>query len=193
VAKDPPSQGAGGPATLMGRQRPIPGGCRKGRFDGMQGRRLAGAIASEFYRALGRRGSLLIGYKSSGAPKPSDGRHPEWWRQGMMGGGQNAHYDGIVAFSGRPIYEDLKTTPVHVLVMHGDDGPESFPMPDSAPLRAKLLKERHAEGPNKGFPHGMPNTEATTDYKTPDSAGVHQELSYSHATCHFRARCRLGG
>lgn len=42
--------------------------------------------------------------------------------------------------------------------MHGDDD-QIVPYPDSAPLSAKLLKNATLET-YKGFPHGMPTTEA---------------------------------
>ena len=80
-------------------------------------------------------------------------------RQGMMGGAK-AHYDGIVAFSQTDFTEDLKKITVPVLVMHGDDD-QIVPYADSAPLSAKLLKNGTLKT-YKGFPHGMPTTEADT-------------------------------
>src|SRR5204863_7527010 len=80
-----------------------------------------------------------------------------WWRQGMMGGAK-AHYDGIVAFSQTDFTEDLKKIAVPVLVMHGDDD-QIVPYEDSAPLSAKLLKNGTLKT-YKGFPHGMPTTQA---------------------------------
>jgi non-heme chloroperoxidase len=47
-----------------------------------------------------------------------------------------------------------------VLVMHGDDD-QIVPYADSAPLSAKLLKNGVLTT-YKGFPHGMPTTEAET-------------------------------
>jgi non-heme chloroperoxidase len=47
-----------------------------------------------------------------------------------------------------------------VLVMHGDDD-QIVPYEDSAPLSAKLLKNGTLKT-YKGFPHGMPTTEAAT-------------------------------
>jgi non-heme chloroperoxidase len=47
---------------------------------------------------------------------------------------------------------------VPVLVLHGDDD-QIVPYSDSAPLSAKLLKNGMLET-YKGFPHGMPTTEA---------------------------------
>jgi non-heme chloroperoxidase len=48
--------------------------------------------------------------------------------------------------------------------MHGDDD-QIVPYADSAPLSAKLLKNstlKTYKGSYKGFPHGMPTTEADT-------------------------------
>jgi fermentation-respiration switch protein FrsA (DUF1100 family) len=47
-----------------------------------------------------------------------------------------------------------------VLVMHGDDD-QIVPYADSGPLSAKLLKNGTLKT-YKGFPHGMPTTEAET-------------------------------
>jgi non-heme chloroperoxidase len=82
-----------------------------------------------------------------------------WWRQGMMGSAK-AHYDGIIAFSQTDFTEDLKKIDVPVLVMHGDDD-QIVPYEDSAPLSAKLLRNGTLKT-YKGFPHGMPTTEAAT-------------------------------
>ena len=100
----------------------------------------------------------FYGYNRPGA-KPSQGVIWNWWRQGMMGGAK-AHYDGIVAFSQTDFTEDLKKITVPVLVMHGDDD-QIVPYADSAPLSAKLLKNSTLKT-YKGFPHGMPTTEADT-------------------------------
>ncbi len=91
--------------------------------------------------------------------KPSQAVIWNWWRQGMMGGAK-AHYDGIVAFSQTDFTEDLKKIAVPVLVMHGDDD-QIVPYADSAPLSAKLLRNSTLKT-YKGFPHGMPTTEADT-------------------------------
>ena len=77
-----------------------------------------------------------------------------------MMGGTKAHYDGIVAFSQIDFTEDLKKITVLVLVMHGDDD-QIVPYADSGPLSAKLLKNGTLKT-YKGFPHGMPATEAAT-------------------------------
>ena len=70
-----------------------------------------------------------------------------------------AHYDGIVAFSQTDFTEDLKKITVPV-VMHGDDD-QIVPYADAGPLSAKLLKKGTLKT-YKGFPHGMPTTQADT-------------------------------
>jgi non-heme chloroperoxidase len=77
-----------------------------------------------------------------------------------MMGGAKAHYDGIVAFSQTDFTADLQKISVPTLVLHGDDD-QIVPYADSAPLSAKLLKHGTLKT-YKGFPHGMPTTEATT-------------------------------
>ena len=77
-----------------------------------------------------------------------------------MMGGAKAHYDGIVAFSQTDFTEDLKKITVPVLVMHGDDD-QIVPYADSRPPSAKLSKNGTLKT-YKGFPHGMPTTEAAT-------------------------------
>ena len=71
-----------------------------------------------------------------------------------------AHYDGIKAFSETDFTEDLKQVTVPALVMHGDDD-QIVPYADSGPLSAALLKNGSLKT-YKGFPHGMPTTEAPT-------------------------------
>src|SRR4051794_4335312 len=70
------------------------------------------------------------------------------------------HYDGIVAFSQTDFTADLKKITAPVLVMDGDDD-QIVPYADSAPLSAKLLKNGTLKT-YKGFPHGMPTTQAET-------------------------------
>ena len=77
-----------------------------------------------------------------------------------MMGGVKAHSDGIVAFAQTDFTADLKKITVPVLVMHGDDD-QIVPYADSAPLSAKLLRNSTLKT-YKGFPHGMPTTEADT-------------------------------
>jgi non-heme chloroperoxidase len=100
----------------------------------------------------------FYGYNRPGA-KPQQGVIMNWWRQGMMGSAK-AHYDCVAAFSETDFTEDLKKIDVPVLVMHGDDD-QVVPYADSAPLSAKLLKKGVLKT-YKGFPHGMPTTEAAT-------------------------------
>ena len=114
------------------------------------------ANRSQFYHDLAS--GPFYGYNRPGA-KPSQAVILNWWRQGMMGG-HKAHYDGIVAFSQTDFTEDLKKITVPVLVMHGDDD-QIVPYADSGPLSAKLLKNGTLKT-YKGFPHGMPTTEAAT-------------------------------
>ena len=77
-----------------------------------------------------------------------------------MMGGAKAHYDGIVAFSQTDFTEDLKKINASVLAMHGKDD-QIVPYADSAPLSTNLLKKETLKT-YKGFPHGMPTTEAET-------------------------------
>src|SRR5712672_2334748 len=131
-----------------------PGGLPKSVFDDLQAQ--LAANRSEFYRALPS--GPFYGFNRPGA-QSSEAIIANWWRQGMMGGAK-AHYDGIVAFSQPDFTEDLKKITVPVLVMHGDDD-QIVPYADSAPLSAKLLKNSTLNT-YKGFPHGMPTTEADT-------------------------------
>jgi non-heme chloroperoxidase len=77
-----------------------------------------------------------------------------------MMGGAKAHYDGIVAFSQTDFTADLKKIGVPVLVMHSEDD-QIVPYADAGPLSAKLLKNGTLKT-YKGFPHGMPTTQADT-------------------------------
>ena len=77
-----------------------------------------------------------------------------------MMGGMKAHYDGVVAFSQTDFTADLKKFTVPTLVMHGDDD-QIVPYADSGPLSAKLIKGSILKT-YKGFPHGMPTTNADT-------------------------------
>jgi non-heme chloroperoxidase len=139
---------------LMVKTAANPGGLPKEVFDGLQ-KQLATSQAQFYY---GLPAGPFYGYNRPGA-KPLQGVIWNWWRQGMMGGAK-AHYDGIVAFSQTDFTEDLKKITVPVLVMHGDDD-QIVPYADSAPLSAKLLKNSTLKT-YKGFPHGMPTTEADT-------------------------------
>jgi non-heme chloroperoxidase len=131
-----------------------PGGLPKDVFDGLQAQ--LAANRAQFYRDLPE--GPFYGYNRPGARK-SEGVIANWWRQGMMGGAK-AHYDGIVAFSQTDFTDDLKKITVPMLVMHGDDD-QIVPYADAGVLTAKLVKNSILKI-YKGFPHGMPTTEADT-------------------------------
>src|SRR6201988_1978518 len=137
---------------LMVKTAANPGGLPKSVFDDLQAQ--LAANRSEFYRALPD--GPFYGFNRPGVKK-SEAIIENWWRQGMMGGAK-AHYDGIVAFSQTDFTEDLKKINLPVLVMHGDDD-QIVPYADSGPLSAKLLKNGTLKT-YKGFPHGMPTTQA---------------------------------
>ena len=137
---------------LMVKTANNPGGLPKDVFDGLQAQ--LAANRSIFYRDLAA--GPFYGFNRPGA-KVSEPIIQNWWRQGMMGGAK-AHYDGVVAFSQTDFTEDLKKITVPVLVMHGDDD-QIVPYADSAPLSARLLRNATLKT-YKGFPHGMPTTEA---------------------------------
>jgi non-heme chloroperoxidase len=130
-----------------------PGGLPKKVFDDFQA--ALAANRSQFYRDVAA--GPFYNYDKTG--KPSEAVIENWWRQGMMGGAK-AHYDGIVAFSQTDFTEDLKKITIPVLVMHSQDD-QIVPYADSGPLSAKLLKNGTLKT-YKGFPHGMPTTEAAT-------------------------------
>jgi non-heme chloroperoxidase len=98
----------------------------------------------------------FYGYNRPGA-KISEGIRKHWWMQGMLGG-VKAGYDCIKAFSETDFTEDLKKIEIPVLVMHGDDD-QIVPIAAAAPKSAKLLKHSTLKI-YKGFPHGMPATNA---------------------------------
>ncbi len=139
---------------LMVKTAANPGGLPKEVFDGLQAQ--LAANRSQFYYELAA--GPFYGYNRPGA-KAVQPVIWNWWRQGMMGGAK-AHYDGIIAFSQTDFTEDLKKITVPVLVMHGDDD-QIVPYADSAPLSAKLLRNGTLKT-YRGFPHGMPTTEADT-------------------------------
>jgi len=139
---------------LMVKSPSNPGGLPQDFFDDFQ-LQVATRRAS-FYVEIAS--GPFYGYNRAGA-KPSQGVIWNWWRQGMMGGAK-AHHDGVAAFSQTDFTEDLKKITVPVLVMHGDDD-QVVPYADSAPLSAKLLKNGTLKT-YKGFPHGMPTSEADT-------------------------------
>jgi non-heme chloroperoxidase len=131
-----------------------PAGQPKSVFDGFQAQLAAGR--SQFYYDIAS--GPFYNYDKAGAA-PSQAVIWNWWRQGMMGGAK-AHYDGIVAFSQTDFTEDLKKIAVPVLVMHSEDD-QIVPYVAAGPLSAKLLKNGILKT-YKGFPHGMPTTEAAT-------------------------------
>ena len=137
---------------LMVKTPANPGGLPKEVFDGFQAQ--VAANRAQFYMDLPT--GPFYGYNRAGA-KVSQGVIENWWRQGMMGG-VKAHYDGIVAFSQTDFTQDLKKFSVPTLVMHGDDD-QIVPYADSGPLTAKLVKGAVLKT-YKGFPHGMPTTNA---------------------------------
>jgi non-heme chloroperoxidase len=137
---------------LMVKTPANPGGLPKEVFDGFQAQ--VATNRAQFYVDLPA--GPFYGYNRPGA-KPSQGVIDNWWRQGMMGG-IKAHYDGIVAFSQTDFTEDLKKFSVPTLVMHGDDD-QIVPYANSSPLSAKLVKSAILKT-YKGFPHGMPTTNA---------------------------------
>ena len=137
---------------LMVKTAANPGGLPKEVFDGFQAQ--LAANRSEFYHAVAA--GPFYNYDRPGA-KPSEPIIRNWWRQGMMGGAK-AHYDGIVAFSQTDFTADLGRITVPVLVMHSEDD-QIVPYADAGPLSAKLLKNGTLKT-YKGFPHGMPTTQA---------------------------------
>jgi len=139
---------------LMVRTATNPQGLPKEVFDGLQAQ--LAANRSQFYRDVAA--GPFYGYNRPGT-KASEAVIQNWWRQGMMGGAK-AHYDGIVAFSQTDLTEDLKKITVPVLVMHSEDD-QIVPYVAAGPLSHKLLKDGTLKR-YKGFPHGMPTTEANT-------------------------------
>jgi non-heme chloroperoxidase len=137
---------------LMAKTASNPGGLPKEVFDGFQAQ--VATNRSQFFRDVAA--GPFYGFNRPGV-KPQEAIIQNWWRQGMMGGAK-AHYDGIVAFSQTDLSDDLKQITIPVLVMHGDDD-QIVPYADSAPLAAKLLKNGKLKT-YKGFPHGMPTTQA---------------------------------
>src|SRR5438132_1306254 len=139
---------------LMVKTDANPDGLPKKVFDDFQS--ALAANRSSFYRDIAA--GPFYGFNRPGV-KASEAVIQNWWRQGMMGGAK-AHYDGIVAFSQTDFTEDLKKITIPVLVMHSEDD-QIVPYVASGPLSAKLLKNGTLKT-YKGFPHGMPTTEADT-------------------------------
>jgi len=139
---------------LMVKTTANPLGQPKQVFDDFQAQ--LAANRSQFYYDVAS--GPFYGYNRPGA-KPAQAVILNWWRQGMMGGAK-AHYDGIVAFSQTDFTEDLKKINVPILVMHSEDD-QIVPYVAAGPLSAKLLRNSTFKS-YKGFPHGMPTTEAET-------------------------------
>jgi non-heme chloroperoxidase len=139
---------------LMVKTAANPLGQPKEVFDNFQAQ--LAANRSQFYFDVAS--GPFYGYNRPGA-KPAQATILNWWRQGMMGGAK-AHYDGIVAFSQTDFTEDLKKITVPVLVLHSEDD-QIVPYVAAGPLSAKLLRNSTFKS-YKGFPHGMPTTEAET-------------------------------
>jgi non-heme chloroperoxidase len=139
---------------LMVKTAENPGGLDKKVFDDYQVQ--TAMNRAQFYYDVAA--GPFYGYNRPGA-KASQGVIWNWWRQGMMGS-VKAHTDGVVAFSQTDFTEDLKKITVPVLVMHSEDD-QIVPYADAGPLSSKLLKNGTLKT-YKGFPHGMPTTEAET-------------------------------
>jgi non-heme chloroperoxidase len=137
---------------LMVKTASNPQGLPKDVFDGFQAQ--TASNRAQFFRDIPA--GPFYGFNRAGA-KAHEGIIENWWRQGMMGSAK-AHYDGIVAFSQTDFTEDLKKIALPVLVMHGDDD-QIVPYAASGPLSAKLLRNGTLKT-YKGFPHGMPTTQA---------------------------------
>ena len=139
---------------LMLKTEANPGGLPKEVFDGY--RTQLAANRSKLYRDVAA--GPFYNFDKPGV-ESSEAIVQNWWRQGMMGGAK-AHYDGIAAFSETDFTADLKKIGVPVLVMHSEDD-QIVPYADAGPLAAKLLKNGTLKT-YKGFPHGMPTTQAET-------------------------------
>jgi non-heme chloroperoxidase len=136
---------------LMLKTEKNPGGLPMSFFDGL--RASLAANRPQFYKDI----TLpFYGYNRPGA-KISEGIREHWWLQGMLGG-VKPHYDCIKAFSETDFTEDLKKIDIPVLVMHGDDD-QIVPIGAAGLMSAKILKKATLKV-YKGFPHGMPATNA---------------------------------
>jgi non-heme chloroperoxidase len=136
---------------LMLKTEKNPGGLPLSVFDGLRAE--LAANRAQFYKDI----TLpFYGYNRPGA-KISEGIREHWWLQGMLGG-IKAHYDCIKAFSETDFTEDLKKIDIPVLVMHGDDD-QIVPIGAAGLESAKILKKATLKV-YKGFPHGMPTTNA---------------------------------
>jgi non-heme chloroperoxidase len=98
----------------------------------------------------------FYGFNRPGATV-SKGLADNWWRQGMMGSAK-AHYDCIKALSETNFSEDLRSTDVPVLVLHGEDD-QIVPIDAAGRKTIKLLKHGTLKT-YPGYPHGMCQTHA---------------------------------
>jgi pimeloyl-ACP methyl ester carboxylesterase len=103
-----------------------------------------------FYKDWGRGQPIVF---SHGWPLSAD----DWDTQMLF---FLAHGYRVIAHDRRGHGRSTQTGGGHVLVMHGDDD-QIVPYADSAPLSAKLLRKGTLKT-CKGYPHGMPTTEAAT-------------------------------
>ena len=110
---------------------------------------------SQFYLDLT---GPFFGFNRPGA-KDSMGTRQSFWLQGMMGS-IKSQYDTIKQFSETDFHADLAKMDVPTLVMQGDDD-QIVPIAASGELTAKLVKGAQLKV-YKGFPHGMPVSEAET-------------------------------
>ena len=136
---------------LMLKTEKNPGGLPIAVFDGL--RAALTADRPQFYKDITM---PFYGYNRPGA-RISEGVREHWWLQGMLGS-VKAHYDCIKAFSETDFTEDLKKIDIPVLVMHGDDD-QIVPIGAAGLMSAKILKNATLKV-YRGFPHGMPTTNA---------------------------------
>jgi non-heme chloroperoxidase len=139
---------------LMVKTDANPEGLPKSFFDEVQAGMAAGRAS--FFRGFAA--GPFYNYNND-PEKTDDAIVDNWVRQGLNGGAI-AHYDGIVAFSQTDFTEDLKKITVPTLVMHSEDD-QVVPYADSGPKSAELLQNGTLKT-YRGFPHGMPTTEAAT-------------------------------
>ena len=139
---------------LMVQTEANPEGLPKSFFDEVQAGMAAGRAS--FFRGFAA-GPF---YNYNNDPEKTDQAIVDNWVRQGLNGGAIAHYDGIVAFSQTDFTEDLKKITVPTLVMHSEDD-QVVPYADSGPKSAALLQNGTLKT-YRGFPHGMPTTEAAT-------------------------------
>jgi non-heme chloroperoxidase len=131
-----------------------PDGQPQAAFDGLQAQ--LAANRSEFFRTVAS--GPFYGFNRPGV-EPSEAIIQNWWRQGMTGSAL-AHYACITSFANEDYTNDLEKISVPVLVMHGDDD-QIVPYATTAPRAAEMVHNGTLKT-YKGFPHGMPVTQADT-------------------------------